>query len=216
MYIPLPFNVRDPGRLAQFVQHHSFATVISQAEEGVPFASHVPILYNPQPKPSGCLQGHLAKANPQWRHFRNDREVLVIFHGPHAYVSPRWYVTARAVPTWNYAAVHAYGRPNLITDEARLEQLVKQMIRFYEGEVEDAWAGDLPADYLSKQLNAIVGFEIAITRLEGKFKLGQNRSPVDMARVCAALSQSPQPGDRLMAEFMKAEGLGHYQEPPAT
>src|SRR6185369_2384853 len=110
-------------------------------------------------------------------------------------------------PTWNYAVVHAYGSPKLITEETSLEELVKRMIRFYEGDGENSWPGDLPADYMSKQLKAIVGFEICITRVEGKFKLGQNRPKSDIAGVYAALSQSAQPGDRLLAEFMKGEGL---------
>jgi transcriptional regulator len=207
MYIPSAFGIQDPDRLAKFVRQNSFATLISQTEEGVPFASHVPLLYDAQPPPWGTLVGHLARANSQWRHFRPDREVLVIFHGPHAYVSPRWYASQPAVPTWNYAVVHAYGKPGLIADETRLEGLVKRMIRFYEGDGENAWPGDLPADYMSKQLNAIVGFEIAITRLEGKFKLGQNRPKVDVERVYTALSQSEQAEARSLAEFMRSEGV---------
>lgn len=208
MYIPASFAIQDIGRVAKFIRQNSFATLITQTEEGVPFASHVPMLIDTEPPPLGNLVGHLARANSQWRHFRQDREVLVIFHGPHAYVSPRWYATQPAVPTWNYAVVHAYGKPGLITDQTRLDALVKRMIRFYEGDGENAWSGELPPDYLSKQLNAIVGFEIVITRLEGKFKIGQNRSKDDVARVYAALSQSTESGDRALAEFMRSEGLG--------
>ena len=207
MYIPPAFNVRDAERLARFIRQHSFATVITQSPEGIPFASHVPLLYEPEPKPLGHLLGHLARANPQWQHFGSDSEVLLVFHGPHAYVSPRWYVSKPAVPTWNYAAVHAYGRSSLITDEGRVEELVRKMVRFYEGEGEQAWPGDLPADFMGKQLKAIVGFEIAITRLEGKFKLGQNRSKSDIAGAYAALSQSSRSEDRALAEFMRQEGL---------
>jgi transcriptional regulator len=207
MYIPSAFNIEDTERLARFIQQHSFATVVTHSEEGVPFASHAPILYDPEPNPSGRLLGHLARANPQWQHFGHNREVLVIFHGPHAYVSPRWYATEPAVPTWNYAVVHVYGRTNLITDEASLEELVQRMVRFYEGDHENSWAGDLPTAYKSKQLKAIVGFEIGITRFEGKFKLGQNRSKCDIAGAYTALSQSARPEDRQLAEFMKAEGL---------
>jgi transcriptional regulator len=207
MYIPAAFAIQGTDRLVKFVRQNSFATLITQTEEGVPFASHIPMLYEPEPPPSGTLLGHLARANSQWRHFRPDVEVLVIFHGPHAYVSPRWYASQPAVPTWNYAVVHAYGKPGLITDEMRLEALVKRMVRFYEGEGENAWPGDLPTDYMNNQLKAIVGFEILITRLEGKFKLGQNRPKTDVARVYDALSQSAQPGDRSLAEFMRSEGV---------
>jgi transcriptional regulator len=186
---------------------NSFATVITQDEEGRPFASHVPLLYEPEPKPSGLLIGHLARANPQWRHFENHREALAIFHGPHAYISPRWYASSPAVPTWNYAVVHAYGTPKIIAEKDHLEALVRRMVRFYEGDDESAWRGELPSDFMTKQLSAIVGFEIRINRLEGKFKLGQNRQKADLAGVYAALSQSARSEDRLLAEFMTEEGL---------
>ena len=152
---------------------NSFATLITQDESGAPFASHVPLLFDPEPAP-GMLLGHLARANAQWRHFENQRPVLAIFHGPHAYISPRWYASGPAVPTWNYAVVHAYGTPKIMA-EASLETLVRRMNRFYEPKGDDAAQTDLPADFLARQLKAIVGFEIRLTRLEGKFKLGQNR-----------------------------------------
>jgi transcriptional regulator len=206
MYIPPAFTVQDPDRLGRFVIQNSFATLITQQEGGLPFASHVPLLFEPEPKP-GVLLGHMARANPQWRHFENQREVLVIFHGPHAYISPRWYGNSPAVPTWNYAVVHAYGMPKLFADESRLEALVRRMVAFYEGANENSWRADLPAEYMSKQLKAIIGFEILLTRLEGKFKLGQNRQKADLLGVYNALSQSAQPGDRLLAQLMKDERL---------
>src|ERR1044071_4554 len=208
MYIPAAFEVQDANRLGRFMRDNSFATLITHSDQAGASASHVPVLYDAQPHP-GVLVGHLARANPQWRQLQNGREALVIFLGPHAYVSPRWYSTEPSVPTWNYAAVHAYGIPKVIMDEASLAGLVRRMIRVYEGEGEGAWPGDLPPGYLSRQLKAIVGFEIGITRLEGKFKLGQNRSKSDIAGAYAALSQSAQPTERSLAEFMKLEGLLH-------
>jgi transcriptional regulator len=207
MYIPAAFNVQDPEKLACFMEQNSFATLITQDGQGAPFASHIPLLLERNTAPSGRLVGHLAKANPQWQHFANGREVLVIFHGPHAYVSPRWYAVEPAVPTWNYAAVHAYGRAEIMSDEARLADLVQRTVQFYEGDGPDAWKGDMPEEYRSKMLKGIMGFEIVITRLEGKFKLGQNRSPEDVAGVFAGLSQSAQPEDKLLAEFMRQQGL---------
>ena len=206
MYVPPHFHIEDPARLARFIVQNSFATIITQDAEGIPFASHVPLLYEPDPKP-GLLLGHLARANPQWRHFENQRPALIIFQGPHAYISPRWYGPAPAVPTWNYAAVHAYGTPKLFKEEDRLEALVRRMVSFYEGSGENAWRAGLPADYMSRQLKAIVGFEIQLTRLEGKFKLGQNRPKTDQASVYNALSQSELPEARQLAQFMKDEGL---------
>lgn len=207
MYIPAAFNIQDPEKLASFMEQNSFASVITQGDDGAPFASHIPVLLERDATSSGKLLGHLAKANPQWQHFAHDRDVLVIFHGPHAYISPKWYQAELAVPTWNYAMVHAYGRAQLITEEARLADLVQRTVRFYEGDGPEAWRGDLPTEYQSKMLKAIVGFEISITRLEGKFKLGQNRSPEDIAGVYAALSQSERPEDKLLAKFMQGQGM---------
>jgi transcriptional regulator len=206
MYLPSSFAEQDPEKLARFIQQNGFATLISQDESGLPFASHVPILYDAEPKP-GVLIGHLARANPQWKHLKNSREVLVIFHGPHAYISPRWYESSPAVPTWNYAVVHAYGVPKIFSEEHRLQAVVQRMVRFYEGTGQNSWSGDLPADYMSKQLKAIVGFEVHLTRLEGKFKLGQNRPKVDVIGAYGALSQSAHAEDRSMAQFMKDQGL---------
>lgn len=204
MYVPSGFAVQDPECLARFIAQNSFATLISQDESGLPFASHVPLLFEPQPGP-GFLLGHLARANAQWGHFEGQRPVLAIFHGPHAYISPRWYATGPAVPTWNYAAVHAYGTPKLIAEDSRLEALVRRLIRFYEPQ--EPPPADLPTDFLARQLKGIVGFEIRLTRLEGKFKLGQNRPAADVAGVYEALSQSTQPGDRLLAQFMNEQGI---------
>jgi transcriptional regulator len=207
MYIPTAFEIADPARLAAFMEQHSFATVVTQDAAGVPFASHIPLLLELEAGVPARLLGHLAKANPQWQHFSQDREVLVLFQGPHAYISPQWYQAEVAVPTWNYAAVHAYGRAKLISDESRLDDLVQRTVRYYEGDGPEAWKGDLPAEYVSKMLKAIVGFELSITRVEGKFKLGQNRSPEDIAGVYAALSQSRRAEDKLLAEFMREQGM---------
>ncbi len=210
MYIPTAFHIQDLAKLHHFIEQNSFATVITQVN-GVPFASHLPLLLETEAGPNGQLVGHLARANPQWQHFASGQEALVIFHGPHAYISPRWYEVPVAVPTWNYAVVHAYGIPEVITDETQLESIVNRTVRFYEGDGPDAWRGDLPAEYVGKMLKAIVGFQIPIARLEGKFKLGQNRSATDVAGVYNALNQSSSASDRALAEFMREQGL-----PPAS
>lgn len=208
MYIPSAFEQQDRTKLATFMEQHSFATLVTQSPEGVPFASHIPLLLEKDSEMSWRLVGHLARANPQAQQFQSGREVLAVFHGPHAYISPRWYQAKPAVPTWNYAAVHAYGAVKVITDEARLMELVRKTVSFYEGDGPEAWDGELPPEYFSKMLRGIVGFEIEISRLEGKFKLGQNRSVEDMAGVYNALQNSKQPEDRLLAELMQQEGIG--------
>jgi transcriptional regulator len=199
MYIPSAFNVTDSAVLARFIQENSFATVVTNAENR-PFASHLPILFDASPGPSGKLLGHMARANLQWQHFADGHEALAIFHGPHAYISPRWYESKLVVPTWNYAVVHVYGVPTVIEDEATVAALINRTVEAYEGNGPEAWKGD--PDFVSKLLKAIVAFEMPITRIEGKFKLGQNRQPADVAGAYRALSQSGNPADRALAQFM--------------
>lgn len=203
MYVPAPFAISDPGKLAAFMRDHSFATVITTDAADVPFASHVPLLWAPERGPHGTLAGHFARANPQWQHFRDDREVLVIFQGPHAYVSPSWYQASLAVPTWNYAAVHAYGPARMVEDELELTALIQATVEKYESLRPNPWKSDaLPAEFKSKMLKGIVGFEIRISRIEGKFKLSQNRPPEDVAGVVAALRSSSDQTEREVAALM--------------
>jgi transcriptional regulator len=210
MYRPSHFNVVDPAKLLEVMRRHSFATLITH-DGGAPVASHLPVLVHTAPAPHGTLCGHMARANPQWRHFAGGAEALVVFHGPHAYISPSLYAARPAVPTWNYVAVHAYGLPRLIEDEKRAAMLLSEMIEKYESGSASPWKEDLPADYKAKLLQAIVTFEIPIARIEGKFKLGQNRPPEDVARMFAALIQSPDADARQLAEFMEREGLALRQ-----
>ena len=192
MYIPKPFQVTDPEVLAAFIRAHSFATLIS-AVDGAPFATHLPLLLDQGAAPQGRLLGHVARANPHWQAFDGQREALAIFHGPHAYISPTWYTATPAVPTWNYAAVHVYGAPRLIEGEAQLAALVDRLVATYEAAQPKPWSGELPADYKAKLLQAIVGFEMEIVRIEGKFKLGQGRSREDQLGVLGQLASSADP-----------------------
>jgi len=123
MYLPKPFREDDPARLHALIRAHGFATLISE-RDGEPFASHLPLLLDAERGPRGTLLGHMARANPQWRSFDQGRAALAIFHGPHCYVSPSWYANAPAVPTWNYAAVHAYGRPRVLEDGGEVRALL--------------------------------------------------------------------------------------------
>jgi len=205
MYIPPAFRIEDKARLATFLREYSFATFITN-DGAAQFASHLPMLFRPDLGEHGTLIAHLARANPQWQHFAEGREALAIFHGPHAYISPTWYETTPAVPTWNYAVVHAYGVPKIFDDHERIVSLLQETITVYESSFERPWSGELPADYLDKMIRGIVAFEIPITRLEGKFKLGQNRSPEDVQGVFRALTQSSSSEDRALAQFMASEG----------
>jgi transcriptional regulator len=185
LYIPKHFNVEDADALFAFIGRNAFATLVSTGPQGL-HVSHVPLL--PERDGAGVVRllGHVARGNAQWQALESATEVLAIFHGPHAYVSPSWYQTQPSVPTWNYAVVHAHGRARLM-DEAALHDLVIRLSDTYEAGRAKPWrAVDLPGDYTSNMLKAIVGFEIEVTKLEGKFKLSQNR-PVEVARVIAAL-----------------------------
>jgi transcriptional regulator len=204
MYIPPAFGVTDTSKLAAFIQRHSFATLISH-DGAAPFASHLPMLFHPDAGSHGTLLSHMARANPQWQHFASGSEVLVIFHGPHSYISPSWYQTELAVPTWNYATVHAYGVPTVISEHERVVSLLREMVSAYEAPFEKPWPGKLPEDYRDKQMRGIVAFEIPVNRIEGKFKLGQNRSAADTQGVFEALSRSADPDARAVAWMMLTE-----------
>lgn len=208
MYTPDAFRVAEPAKLTAFMQAHSFATVITH-DGTSSFASHLPVLWRPEPGEPlrGTLSTHLARANPQVRHFEEGREVLVIFQGPHAYVSPAWYATAPAVPTWNFTAVHAYGVPRVIAEHDRLVALLREMVAWYDPPEAGRWNGELPDDFRDRMIGGLVGLEIAVTRIEGKYKLSQNRSVADRLGVWRALAASADPGDRALAECMRAEGL---------
>jgi transcriptional regulator len=163
------------------------------------------MLYRPAGGSHGSLVSHMARANPQWQHFASGREALAVFHGPHSYISPSWYQAEVAVPTWNYATVHAYGVPRVFDDHERVVSFLREIVTVYESGFERPWPGNLPEDYRDKMIQSIVAFEIPITRIEGKFKLGQNRPAADTQGVFDALSRSDDADSRALAELMLAE-----------
>jgi transcriptional regulator len=204
MYIPPAFRVEDPGKIGALMRHYSFATLITD-DGNAPFASHLPMIYRPESGSHGSLLSHMARANPQWQHFASGRQALAIFHGPHSYISPSWYQTGPAVPTWNYATVHAYGVPKVFSDHERIVALLRDLVGVYESAFERPWPGNLPDDYRDKMIQGIVAFEIPITRVEAKFKLGQNRPAADTQGVYDALSNSADGESRALAELMLTE-----------
>ncbi len=202
MYVP-PNNQgpADAGEVIAFMRRHSFATLVTHDGQA-PFATSVPVLVHKSEGTHGTITAHIARANPQWRHFASGQEVLVIFQGPHAYISPSWYDTQLAVPTWNYATVHAYGVPQIITDHDRLVAMLHELVEAHEAGRENRWPGAMPAEYRDKMVAGIVGFEIPVTRLEAKYKLSQGRSEADVKGVIAALSASSDQTEREVAEMM--------------
>ncbi len=194
IYRPAAFACDDRESLAAFIRRYPFATLMSQGAGG-PWVSHLPLLYE-----NGQLFGHLARANPQTATLGGN-DTLAIFHGPHAYVSPRWYETAPAVPTWNYAVVHALGPARLLnTDET--VQIMDRMAAIYEPGSDWSFDG-LPDDYRGGMLRGIAGFSIAVLRLEGKFKMSQNRPAPDRQKVAEHLAQGGTE-ERAVAAMMAA------------
>ena len=202
MYIPNAFRVEDIPALHGFMQEYGFATLVT-AQKNVPFATHLPMRLDTTEGDLGVLRGHVARANPQWQPWTSETvlEALAIFHGPHAYISPGWYETHPSVPTWNYAVVHAYGVPRVMDDEM-LHRFLSDLTDDFERGREKPWGlGSVSEEYLSHMKRAVVGFEIPITRLEGKFKLSQNRSQGDQQTVAAALAEGTAE-DQATAEMM--------------
>jgi transcriptional regulator len=207
MYIPSAFAVTDPAKIAEVISAHNFGIMISKDGDSV-FASHLPFLYRPDAGKHGLLASHLAKANRHWQLFNDHEEVLVIFNGPHAYISPNWYATQVAVPTWNYVTIHVYGKPRVISD-AELNTVLEETVAKHESGLPEPWTTSyLPDDLKAKLHQALVGFEIEITRVEGKFKLGQNRSKEDQEKMRSILQEAADSDSRSLAQYMEREAKG--------
>jgi transcriptional regulator len=192
MYVPAHFAEDRKDVLHAAMRAAGLATLVTLTTDGL-IASHVPLLLDPDAGPYGTLVGHLAKANPQAT-AAPIGEALVIYTGPDAYITPSWYATkrehGRVVPTWNYVAIHAYGTLEVFDDAERLHALVSRLTAHKETPRAEPWAvTDAPARFIDGQLKGIVGFALPIARLQGKWKMSQNRSPEDRAGVVAGLQQ---------------------------
>jgi transcriptional regulator len=193
LYVPTHFNEDRVSVLHATIRQIGLGTLITHGDDGM-VASHVPMLIDPAPAPYGTLAGHLARSNPQWQAPRAGGDVLAIFLGPGSYITPSWYPTkertGKVVPTWNYVAIHAYGTLSFYDDPARLRAHVTKLTVTHEAGRAQPWQpGDAPDDYLAGMIAAIVGFELVVTRLEGKWKMSQNRPPEDRAGVVAGLTR---------------------------
>lgn len=208
MYNPPHFREDDPEILYGLIREARLATLVTLGAGGL-FATHLPLLLQGGADGGPArLVGHLARANPQWRDFDPAVPALAIFQGPDGYVTPAWYgakaETGKVVPTWNYVAVHAYGRLEAVTDAEGLHAIVGTLTDRHEAARPDPWAvTDAPEDYVRAQLKGIVGVVLHIDRLEGKRKLSQNRPEADRAAVAAGLAASADPRDRALAALMR-------------
>lgn len=192
MYLPKHFEESRVDVIHALIREHPLAVLVTLGPDGLN-ANHLPIEIDPEPAPFGTLRGHVARANPVWRDYAADAEALVVFQGPARYITPAWYQTKRetgkVVPTYNYAVVHAHGTMRIVEDAAWLRNLVERLTNRFEATRDEPWqVTDAPESFIAAQLNAIVGIEIPITRLVGKWKMSQNRTAADRAGVVQGLN----------------------------
>jgi transcriptional regulator len=207
VYIPKHFHQEDLTVLHDLIEQYSFAPLVTNSN-GQLHATHLPFYLDRTRGPYGTLLAHMARANAQWQDFATPQEALVIFQGPHAYVTPSWYESKPTnVPTWNMAVIHAYGVPRIVDDPAEVYAMLTRLVDINESRFSQPWSIASSDEYVQRALAAIVGFELPITRLEGKFKLSQNRSEDDRRRVVEGLSGSDDVTDRDTAAMMVKYGF---------
>jgi transcriptional regulator len=199
MYIPKYFNISDENMIFNLIEENSFATLISQ-HNGEPYTSHLPLVLN---KDERAMYGHFARANGQWKDIPKQK-VLVIFQGPHSYISPSWYETKNAVPTWNYVAAHIYGEMEILDSEAEVFESLCQMVKKYEKPTSSYRLEEVETSYVEGLSKGIVGFKINITRMEGKAKLSQNHSIERQELVIQQLERASGENNKNIANLMKA------------
>lgn len=198
MYIPKYFAIEDEEMKYEIIEQNSFATLFSQ-HNGEPYATHLPLLLN---RETLTLQGHFARPNEQWKDSGN-QHVLAIFQGPHSYISPSWYETNNAVPTWNYVAVHVYGELKIVEDEQELIDSLQELVHKYENPQSTYSLNDVDPNYMAGLSKGIVGFKIKISKIEGKAKLSQNHSVERRNLVVEELEKVGSEGSKAIADLMK-------------
>jgi transcriptional regulator len=201
IYVPRHFEATERVSIARVLHDYPFATLLTPTP-GAHDITHLPLVYVADPEPHGTLFGHVARANPHWRRM-HQAESTAIFQGPHHYVSPSWYSEpAAAVPTWNYAVVHVHGAAELVESRSETEGILQLMVGRFESALPEPWSLSLPEEQLAAMLGAIVAFRIRIRRIDAKFKLSQNRAPLDRRRVAAALKNLGSDEGAVLAEWM--------------
>ncbi len=201
MYTPRHNRIEKQSQLHQLICDYNFAALVTWRDSAQ--VTYLPFLLDSNRGPHGTLVSHMARANPHWQTFADGAEAMVMFNGPHAYITPAWYQNQQTVPTWNYMVVHAFGRPRLIEDETTLREMLDRLVRESEATRQSPWNRNEETEVTGKLLPGIVGFEIPIDRLDGKFKLSQNRSAEDRAGVIAGLAGSDHSSDHELARQMR-------------
>lgn len=219
MYVPKHFEEPRVEVMHDLIRTHPLATLVTLGSDGLN-ANHIPMEIALEPLPLGTLRGHIARANPLWRDLSANVEALAIFQGPQAYITPSWYPTksetGKVVPTWNYAVVHAYGSLRVIDETDWLRSLVERLTGEHEASFPEPWrVADAPPEYIEKLLASIVGLEITVTKLIGKWKVSQNRPAADHEGVITGLRERNKPDARQMAELVEqaqAEGISRWRK----
>lgn len=204
MYNPRSYRNESVSELHDFIRRHNFAALFTH-NNGTSHSTHLPFMIDAERGPLGTLVAHMARANPHWRAFANAPPSLVVFAGPHAYISPAWYREQETVPTWNYTLVHATGNVRLVEDPKELREMVMRLVALHEGPLGNPWDLRKAEAVIETELKGIVGFEIPVDTLEGKFKLNQNRSVEDREGVVRALEGSSHPDEREIARLMREQ-----------
>ncbi|KAB2329518.1 FMN-binding negative transcriptional regulator [Cytobacillus depressus] len=197
MYIPSYFKIENDEIIYDIIEENGFATFFSQ-HEGEPFATHIPLMID---KDMEYLYGHFSRANPQWKDIKN-QNVLAVFHGPHCYISSSWYESNQAVPTWNYLAVHVYGKVEIVGDGELIESL-SDLVKKYEMPDSSYQLDEVDPKYLDGMTKGVVGFKIKIEKIEGKAKLSQNHSIERRKLVIQELEKFEKEDERKIASYMK-------------
>lgn len=208
MYIPKHFEETDVAVLHKLIADYPLGVLLSNGKTGLQ-AEHIPFLHDPQPGPLGRLCGHVARANPLWRTWQSGEKVLVVFQGPESYITPSWYPTKRetgkVVPTWNYAVVHAHGSMRFVDDAEWLRGLLPRLTHEREFTREIPWSmSDAPDDYMERSVSAVVGVEITVERLDGKWKMSQNKLPRDIEGIMNGLQEEGGDSAAQLAAVMRA------------
>lgn len=205
MYTPKAYVEADLPRLHACMRAWSFATLVTQGRSGCQ-ATHLPFLLDAADGTPGTMTTHMARANAQLADLEDGAEALVLFQGPHAFISPSWYANQNTFPTWNYAAIHVRGQPRLVTDAEAVRAVLTRTVDTYDTPLGGNWRFDaMPEDMIAPRLRAIVAIEIPIASIEGKLKFNQDKSPADRAGVIAALERSTDPQSLAVARLMREQ-----------
>jgi len=198
MYIPNHFKIEDEEKIFEFIEKYSFATLYS-THKGEPYATHLPLIFN---KDENSLYGHFARQNGQWKDI-GDQLVLAVFQGPHSYISPSWYETNKAVPTWNYVSIHLYGKLDIIEDDKVIFDSLNDMVTKYEKADSPYNLKNVDTKYIEGMSKGIVAFKITITKMEAKAKLSQNHPVERQELIIEQLERSFDQNDLQVAGLMK-------------